>query len=347
MKQDNAETIFTVRLKKILLKRNQKRALNYIAGPLLFLLLSGSIYRTISRQYNWRQIETIFLNAFNNKNHHFLFLLLLLMIVNWTLEAIKWKLVMKPVQQVSLFTACKAIFSGLSFSMFIPTAAGEYVGRTLYLHEGNRLRSLSLNVVGSISQLLITLIAGAAGLFYLKDVLINRSASTSLSLIWLNGLLYAVIVAIVVFAIIYFEIAWFTRWFEKIPFIQKHLIFVQGLEAFRLPQLTQILGLSVLRYFVFIVQYLLVFQLFDVAIYWVQAAGATAVLFLILSAVPAVPNIAELGVRGEVSRQLFGLLSANAAGIVFSAACIWIVNLIIPAVAGSLFLLGIKIFRNK
>lgn len=329
------------------MKRNQKKALNYIAGPLLFLLLSGFIYRTISRQYSWQQIETIFYNAFNNKNQYLLFLLLLLMIVNWTLEAIKWKLVMKPVQRISLFTACKAVFSGLSFSMFIPTAVGEYVGRTLYLHEGNRLRSISLNVVGSISQLLITLIAGAAGLFYLKDVLINKSASTSLSLIWLNGLLYAVMIAIVVFLFIYFEIAWFTRWFEKIPFVQKHLIFVQGLEAFRFPQLTQILLLSVLRYLVFIVQYLIVFQLFDVHIFWIQAVGATAVLFLILSAIPAVPNIAELGVRGEVSRQLFGLLSANAAGIVFSAACIWIVNLIIPAVAGSVFLLGIKIFRNK
>ncbi len=268
--------------------------------------------------------------------------------MNWTLEAAKWKLLMKPVQNVSLLTACKAVFSGLAVSMFIPTAAGEYAGRTLYMHEGNRLRSLSLNVIGSISQLVITLIAGVAGLIYLKKTLLTTTAfGNPLSLIWLNGMLYAVLVAIVVFLLIYFQIAWFTRWFEKIPFIQKHLIFVQSLEAFGLKQLTQILLLSILRYVVFIIQYLVVLQLFDVHIYWLQAALATAVLLLILSAIPSVPNIAELGVRGEVSRLLFGLLSTNIAGIVFSATLIWIVNLILPAVAGGIFLIGIKIFRNK
>ena len=330
------------------MKGNYKKWINYIIGPILFILLSVSIYNKIKQQYTWQQIQTLFANAFNSKNRLSLFFLFLLMIINWTLEAAKWKLLMKPVQRVTLFTACKAILSGLSFSMFIPTAAGEYAGRTIYMQEGNRLRSLSLNIVGSISQLLITLTVGAAGLIYLRDILVaSTAAGSSLSLLWLNGLLYAVLVAILVFGLIYFQIGPFTRWFEKIPFIQKHLIFVQSLEAFKLPQLTQILLLSVLRYTVFIVQYTIVLQLFNVQIFWLQAAFATAVLLLVLSAIPSVPNIAELGVRGEVSRQLFGLLSANTAGIVFSAALIWMVNLILPAIAGSLFLTGIKIFRNK
>ena len=347
-KVDNAATIFTVRLKKIKLRRRYKRALNFIIGPLLFIILSWAIYHKINQQYSWQQIQTIFANAFNKSNRVLLLFLFILMIINWMLEAAKWKMLMKPVQPVSMLTACKAVFSGLSFSMFIPTAAGEYAGRTLYMHEGNRLRSLSLNIIGSISQLLVTLVAGVAGIFYLKKMLLDGTASSlNLSIIWLNGLLYAVIAAIIVFALIYFQMAPFTRWFEKIPFIQRHLIFVQNLEAFGLQQLTQILLLSVLRYVVFIVQYWLVFQLFGVQMAPVEAAFATAVLLLILSAIPSVPNIAELGVRGEVSRQLFGMLSANAAGIVFSAAFIWIVNLIIPAIAGSLFLMGIKIFRNK
>ncbi len=124
-------------------------------------------------------------------------------------------------------------------------------------------------------------------------------------------------------------------------------LLIESLEDFGWRQLTHILILSFIRYSVFIVQYLVVFQLFDVQIERLQAIFATAVLFLILAVIPAVPNIAELGVRGEVSRQLFGLLSANTVGIVFSATFIWIVNLIVPAVAGSLFLIGIKIFRSK
>ena len=348
MSYDKTGTIFTVRLKKIGLKEKHKKVLNYIIGPVLFAVLSVSIVNKIKQQYTWQQIQAVFINAFRANKGFYVFFLFGLMMINWTLEAIKWKRLMKPVQEVSLLTACKAIFSGLSFSMFIPTAAGEYAGRTVYMHEGNRLRSVSLNVIGSISQLLITLLTGVAGLLYLKPLLVSKAASGSaLSFIWFNGLLYAIVVAIVVFSLIYFQISWFTKWFEKIPFVQKHIIFVQGLEAFGFAQLTQILWLSLLRYIVFIVQYLLVFKLFDVQMNEYQAAFATAVLLLVLSALPSVPNIAELGVRGEVSRQLFGLLSANTAGIVFSAAFIWIINLILPAIAGSLFLTGIKIFRNK
>ena len=329
-------------------KKDFKKWANYLIGPALFIVLTLLIYHKIKQQYAWDDIKTIFLNAFSSGNRALLISLFLLMIVNWTLEAAKWRLLMKPVQSVSLLTACKAILSGLSFSMFIPTAAGEYAGRTLYMHEGNRLRSISLNVVGSISQLLITLVAGSAGLLYLKDDLLKTSSSgSSLNIIWFDGLLYAVIAAAFVFGLIYFGLGFFTRWFEKIPVIQKHIIFVQSLEEFRLPQLTQILLLSLLRYSVFIVQYIIVLQVFNVTVLWLQAAFATSVLLLILSAIPSVPNIAELGVRGEVSRQLFGLLSANTAGIVFSAALIWIVNLILPAILGSLFLTGIKIFRNK
>jgi hypothetical protein len=47
-----------------------------------------------------------------------------------------------------------------------------------------------------------------------------------------------------------------------------------------------------------------------------------------------------------VSRQLFGLFSVNAAGIVSSAAFIWIINLIIPALAGTIFITGIKLFKK-
>ena len=314
----------------------------------MFILLSWSIYTKITEQYTLQQLWTLFSDAFSKSNRGYMLLLLLLMGMNWTLEAIKWKMLMKPLQNVSLFTACKAVLSGLSFSMFVPTAAGEYIGRTLYIEEGSRLRSVPLSIVGSISQLIVTLIAGIAGILYTRDYLVqNGSQSLSLSSIWLSGLMYAVTAAVFVFLLIYFQISWFARWFEKIPFIQKHRIFVQSLEEFEKRQLTQILLLSALRYVVFIVQYLIVFRLFDVDIFWVQAAFATAVLFLILSVIPSVPNIAELGVRGEVSRQLFGLLSANSAGIVFTAALIWIVNLIIPAIAGSLFLISIKIFRSK
>jgi hypothetical protein len=70
------------------------------------------------------------------------------------------------------------------------------------------------------------------------------------------------------------------------------------------------------------------------------------VMLLVLAIVPTIA-LAELGFRGKLSLSLFGLYSTNTLGIVATAAGIWIINLMIPAVAGAIFILGVRLFRNK
>ncbi|MEJ7737659.1 MAG: hypothetical protein WKF97_09555 [Chitinophagaceae bacterium] len=62
-----------------------------------------------------------------------------------------------------------------------------------------------------------------------------------------------------------------------------------------------------------------------------------------------VPTIAlaEIGIRGKISLELFGLFSTNHIGIVAASAGIWGINLMLPALLGSLFILRIKIFSNN
>jgi hypothetical protein len=59
------------------------------------------------------------------------------------------------------------------------------------------------------------------------------------------------------------------------------------------------------------------------------------------------PTIAllELGLRWEYSIMLFGLFSGNILGIYAAATGIWLINLVLPAMAGSLFILGIRIIK--
>jgi hypothetical protein len=77
-----------------------------------------------------------------------------------------------------------------------------------------------------------------------------------------------------------------------------------------------------------------------------DAVCTVCVLFLVLAILPTIP-VADLGMRGEAGLQLFGILTTNATGIVATTSGIWLINLILPAVAGSLFIFGIKIFRNR
>ena len=142
------------------LNKNIKIFINYFLGPLLFFWLSWSIYRQIKHQpdleHAWNGIQ----HSFGSPMIWNLVIAILLMIVNWSIEAVKWKIAVKEVQQVRFLKAIKAVLSGVSFSVSTPNRVGEYLGRVLYMNEGNRLKTISITIVSSISQLIITLLMG-------------------------------------------------------------------------------------------------------------------------------------------------------------------------------------------
>ena len=151
------------------LNKNIKIFFNYFLGPLLFIYLSVSIYRQINRQpdleHAWQQLKISFLGTGASS----LSFIIILMLGNWGIEAMKWKLAIEKIQPISFIKSLKAIFSGVSFSVTTPNRVGEYFGRVLYMKEGNRLKAISLTIVCSISQLLVTLWMGLFGLLVLKS----------------------------------------------------------------------------------------------------------------------------------------------------------------------------------
>jgi hypothetical protein len=94
-----------------------------------------------------------------------------------------------------------------------------------------------------------------------------------------------------------------------------------------------------------VLQYLLLLKVFKVNVPHWQSVSMVTVLFLMLAIIPTI-TLAELGIRGEISIQLFGLVSSNIVGILFTATGIWFINKVIPALAGSLFILGIRLFKK-
>lgn len=326
-------------------KQNWKKILNYVVGPILFVVLAYSIYNKIDKQPNlvnsWQTIQETFAS-----HAYLLILMFVLMIVNWSLEAKKWQLLISLVQRVSLFTAFKAVLSGLSFSLFIPNGLGEYLGRMLYMNEGKRLKSVAVSFMGSLSQVIVTLVLGVIGLeFMLHYVPSAGLIASGLSRFWVRALVYAVIIFILFFLLLYFRISLFVNWFERIPFVYKHRLLIDALKEFDSRLLLKVLALAFIRYCVFIAQYILMFYLFNVIIPFKVAIWSVSILFLLIAIVPTIP-IAELGVRGEISIKIFGLLSTNTLGIISATGFIWLINLIIPALVGSLFVLSLKLFKK-
>ena len=269
----------------------------------------------------------------------------MLMFVNWGIEARKWQLAIRGIQIISFKRALKAVFTGTTLAFFTPNRMGEYVGRILYINEGKRIQAISLTIVCSMAQLLVTLVAGVTGLLFLKKHLISNSVSTSVGS-WINFSVIFIAGIVLILALLYFRLRWITKLVNRSPRINKYVDYIEVLDNFNATVLLRILSLCLLRYTVFVLQYFLVFQLFNVEVNWWQTFWSISVVFLILAIVPSMALLTELGIRWKASIDLVALFSSNITGILASSLAIWVINLVIPALIGSLLILGIKFFKK-
>ena len=233
-------------------------------GPLLFIILSWSLYRQVNDKPNvgiqWQQIK----HSYTSWKW---WLVLCLMLVNWGIEAAKWQLLVKHLQKFSFFRSFKSVFAGCSVTMLTPNRVGEYGGRVFYIEDGNRIKAISLAVVGSISQLVVTMLMGCFGLFFLRYFSqFNHSIVSVLPQFWETILISLCVGLTLILLLFYLRLGWLVRMMEKLPALQKIVKHISVLDEFNNLQLVQILSLSFVRYLVFVLQYVLLLQVMDVQI---------------------------------------------------------------------------------
>ncbi len=325
--------------------KNIKLVVNYGFGPLLFVVLGYAIYHQLAHQPNLPSALTRLQENIKGSNSWKLYLALVLMLLNWGLESRKWQVLMKPLEPISLIHSFKAILSGVAFSISTPNRVGEYGGRVLYIKDGHRWQAVSLTIIGSFSQVIITFVFGMAGLLFLME---NPATSPGIASykLWIRVLFFGTGIVTAFLTVCYFRLAWMIRLLHRVPGSHKIIERLTVIENLPVTFLLRVLSLSFTRYLVFVIQYILLLQLFDVQVTVWQAFWLVSVLYLVMAIVPTIA-LAEVGVRGEVSLLLFTLVSSNKLGIVSASAAIWFINLVIPAIIGSLLFLGIKIFSDK
>lgn len=316
-------------------------------GPLVFCLLAWSIYRQLNRQPNWEESLRQISIAFQGSHIWKFILVCCLMVVNWSIEARKWQLVIRKLQPIGLFQCLKAIFTGTTMAFFTPNRIGEYLGRILYIKEGNRIQAISLTIVCSMGQLLVTLIAGIAGLIYLRSIISHTHPVDDSLLFWTSTVLWITILACIVLTLLFFRLAWLVKLIEMVPKLGKIVTYIRVLDSFNATILWRLLSLSMVRYLVFIAQYYLLFDVFSVDLTFVETFASMSVVFLVLAIVPSIAMITELGVRWKASIELVQFFSTNMIGVMATSLSIWVINLVIPALMGSLLILSIRIFRNR
>lgn len=327
------------------INKNIKIFINYFLGPLLFVWLSWSIYNQIKSQPGLGQSWLHIKESFTSSKVLYLVAAVALMLVNWGIETYKWMLAVKKIQDIGFIRAFKAVLSGVSFSISTPNRMGEYLGRMLYMKEGNRIKAISLTIVGSISQLITTILMGLIALLLLQQKII---AAGILSPIWVKAVLYGTITGFVILTLFYFRLSWLVKIIDKLPAFRKYTWIIEALETFDATLLLRFLSLSISRFCIFIIQYYLLFRLFGVEVNIFQAWMGVSVMFLVMAIIPTIALFTDLGLRNELSIKLMGLFSGNHLGISLTSISIWLINLMIPALIGSLLILGIRnIVKNK
>ena len=326
------------------LNKNIKIFINYVLGPILFIWLSWAIFKQVKDQPNLEEAWLKIKESFNSPLIIHLLVVFFLMLANWSLEALKWKLSVQQVQPVSFFRSLKAIFSGVSFSVTTPNRTGEYLGRVLYMDEGNRIKVISLTILGSISQLMITFLFGLIGLFILKSNLIQAGISGWPT--WINLILTGGTVAFVFLTVFYFKLNWLVKWIDKLPGIKKYAWLINELEKVNATLLLQLLSLSLLRYLIFGIQYFLLFRFFAVEVNAWQGFWVMAIVFFIMAVIPTIA-LFEIVQKVYVAKEIFAIFTVNTLGIGLVTTTIWSINLVLPAAIGSLLILSIKIFKKQ
>lgn len=264
---------------------------------------------------------------------------LLLMMVNWGLESLKWRWLVAPVQRGGPWRALRATVAGTSIGLITPNRTGEFLGRVLFLAPENRVKGGFATALGSIAQFVVTLVMGAAGLLCLA--VLQRPFP------WAAGWITVALVSLTTLVscgalVLYLYPGLLRQLLLLVPFLRRLERSSSVLNGYAPSELLLVLVLSVLRYGVFAGQYVLLLEAFGAGAGLMDAMLAVPVVYLLSSLVPTV-MLTELGVRGSAAVALLGPLGAQDGPVLLATTVLWLVNVVLPALAGSILLLLARI----
>ena len=264
---------------------------------------------------------------------------LLLMLVNWGLEAFKWKRLMQPLEPISLGLAISSVFCGLTWAVFTPNRLGEYGGRVFFLSPKRRIAGVVAMAVGNIGQLVLTNVFGAIAIcgFIYKFIPIDFGLFLAVCAIAIAFALF--------FAIFYFNIKWINGILLAIKFTRKYKKFYVVLARYKKRELLVILLFCLARYTVFSLQYFIMFLWLIPQIHALDVVMLVCIMFFVQSALPSL-DLLDIGIRSATALFFFKYVTLNHAAVVACIASIWLINIIIPAILGSYFVFKLKFFGN-
>jgi hypothetical protein len=272
----------------------------------------------------------------SSQTREYIYILLFLMPVNWILETLKWKLLTDNFFPQRFISALRGVLAGVAISFFTPNRSGDFAGRILHLPAAHRINGTIHSFAGSIAQVMVTLTAGVFSLLLMFDKIFDVND-------YLRILIYITLPASVIgFHILFFRLPVFGDYLAHLKHNIKWLNRLSSINHIERLLLAKVYALSILRYSVFTLQfYLLLIAFSPVYAVWVVPV-LIMTSFLFISLIPSFA-LGEIGIRGSVCIFLFTALGFNGPEVLIASTGIWVINIVIPAVAGAISMLYFKL----
>lgn len=307
---------------------------------LLVLAFTFIYYQYLKRGNSLKQFKVLISQLDHLYVGIIMAVVVLLMLINWILEAYKWRYLTRKLIPISLWKAIEGVLSGLTWAIFTPNRIGEYGGRVMFLPPRKRIHGIFSMAVGALGQLAVTHILGAISLIYFVFTYKNLDP-------WLLfALSIFAVVFICFFLILYFNIKWLVWLLNRVPFLKKHHRFFDVMSKYKFAELLNIMGFCVARFFTFSFQYYLVIHLLIPNLPFFTVIMLVFMVFFIQSILPSL-DLVDIAIRSTAAVTVFAYVTDQHVAIIAAYTSIWLINLTIPAILGSLLIFKLNFFDRN
>lgn len=249
-----------------------------------------------------------------------------LMTLNWGIEVKKWTIITFPIEQISFGKAWQSVWTGVCIGNLTPGRLGEFAGRILYYAPANRAKVATSHFVCGITQMVVTIVFGCIGLLFYSGGLNKTTFAVTLSLEF---------VLLVLLIVVLMRVNRVVTWILNLSALKKYDL--EGL-SYNRGMLVKLVAWSVLRYFIFSLQFFLILRACGINGDAGRMVGAISIMYLVLSSVPMI-SVIEVGVRAYVAVILFGMLGGNDWQLTVASTLLWFINIALPSGIGYFFIL--------
>ncbi|WP_073367341.1 hypothetical protein [Flavobacterium fluvii] len=292
------------------------------------LIVGGAFYFIYSQLANndkldWQKFLVLFQKNYSLGGIAFL---LLLSILNRLFEILKWQILVSFLHKITLPEATKQVLGALTTGLFTPNGVGEYAGKALFFEKSKAKKIVFLNLICNGIQMILSVVFGIFGLLYFNanyNIITTKTVSLLFSIVFVFFLSLFFLKKITIKG---YSIEKLIHKINEIPkTIHQKNIF-----------------LAICRYLVFSHQYYFLFLAFDVDLpYFILMATIASVYFL-ASSLPTFQFL-DFAVKGSVAVYFFGILGVNEWIVVFISTLMWFLNVVLPVVIGSYYVMNFKI----